>query len=448
MAPAGTALPNAAVAADEPVEDDSDITGAVRVSAAGRRAAGVRLEMAEEGPISTTVRVLGRVAADETRIYRINASVDGWIQKAYPITVGSLVKKGETLATFYAPQLLDIQQSYIYAVTGTADRLQSADRQQAVRRQDPEQAQAAQLNLSTLNLQRQMDLLRGMGMSDAQIDEIGQMKTPTQEVRIVAPAKGFITLRVVSPGQRFLKGTELFQVTDLSRVWILADVFEHEARWFRPGAKAVAQHPYTGQLLKAAVSNVLPVFDPVSRTLKIRLEVDNPDFSLRPEMFLDVELPAEQPRVLTVSADAVLHSGPRKTVFVERAEGVYEPRRVVVGRRWGDRVEIHSGLSAGEPVVVSGAFLIDSESRLQAAAQGIFGTAGTDPACGDEVDELKARSQGNTSTHRGTTYFFTSLDCKQRFDQNPDAYVATTAGKAATGDRTRLPGTAHDHAHN
>jgi Cu(I)/Ag(I) efflux system membrane fusion protein len=429
--PAAVAPPGitpAALTFDTEAADEAGpvVPGAVRISPAWQQIIGVRVGVVEQKPVVHTLRLLGRVAPEETRVYRINAAVDGWIQKANPNTVGSLVKKGETLASYYSTQLLDAQQAYLYAVGGVVDRMQAVDRIQAGRRQEPDQP--AQTSLSQFNVQRQIDALRGMGMSEAQIDEVGRTRTLTQDVRITAPAKGFITTRNVSDGQRFLKGTELYQIADLSRIWVLTDVFENEARYFKPGLKATLRHPYQEQTLQATVSEVLPAFDPVTRTLKVRLEAENPGFSLRPDMFVDVELTVTMPPSITVPAEAILFSGVRKTVFVDLGNGGFEPRKVETGRRLGERVEIVSGLSPGERIVLSGNFLLDSESRLQAAAQGIFGAMSIDPACGAEVDELKAGAAGNTSVHLGRTYFFSSKECQEQFDKEPSRYISKAPG--------------------
>ena len=415
---------NPGLVAGEAADDSLPATpGAVKISAARQQLIGVRVAEVEKKPVSHSLRLLGRVAADETRVYRINATVDGWIQKAFPNTVGSLVKKDEALATYYSPQFLDAQQSYLYAL-GAVDRGQLGQRLELGRKEAP--AQAA---LDQLTVQRFTDNLRGLGMPDSQIEEIGRTRQITFSIRIASPARGLITARNVSPGQRFLKGENLYQIADLSRVWVLADVFENEARYFRPGVKAVVHQPHRNLTLPAIVSEVPPVFDAATRTLKVRLEANNPDFTLRPDMFADVELTQDLPPSIVVPAEAIIFSGRRKTVFVQTEEGVFEPRQVETGRRLGDRVEIASGLAPGERIVTSGNFLIDSESRLQAAAQGIFGAMSTDPACGADVDELKARASGNTSTYQGRTYFFSSRECKEKFDQDPFRY--TTAPPAS-----------------
>jgi YHS domain-containing protein len=191
---------------------------------------------------------------------------------------------------------------------------------------------------------------------------------------------------------------------------------------------------------------VLPQFDPATRTLKVRLEADNPGFLLRPDLFVDVEMPVELGPALTVPKEAVLDSGTRRVVYVAKGEGVFEPRKVETGFREGDRVEIVSGLAEGEKVVTSGNFLLDSESRMRAAgaeetpegevqahaeaAHATMAAAGSDvaatakdPICGMTVDTAEAKAAGRTSTYEGRTYYFCAPGCKEAFDKDPAAHA-------------------------
>ena len=261
-------------------------------------------------------------------------------------------------------------------------------------------------------------------MSEKQVEEIARTRQRTQNVQILAPAPGFILFRNISPGQKFSKGTELFKIADLRRVWVVMDLFENEARYFKPGTVAKILLPQQQKTFTGKVSATLPQFDPATRTLKVRLEVDNPGYILRPDMFTDVELPVTFPPAVTVPADAVLDSGLRKTVFVDRGNGFLEPRQVETGWHFGNRVEITRGLEPGEKIVVSGNFLIDSESRMEMAAAGMYGTLEKDPVCGASVSVKKALREGRTSVHQGKTYYFSSSDCKEKFDRDPARYAA------------------------
>jgi Cu(I)/Ag(I) efflux system membrane fusion protein len=400
-------------------EDLSSLSpGSVQISPERQQLIGVKTGPVERKPVVHTLRVLGRVEADDTRVYRINTSVDGWIVKAYSNSVGTLVKKGEVLAVFSNPQFLDAEQGYLYAL-GTVERLGPGRRQELGRQQGA-------LNPAALDpfvVQRQIDILRGMGVSDRQIQKIGRTREVTQNIQIISPVDGFIAARKVSTGERFLEGTELYRIEDLSRVWILADVYEKEVRHFVPGAEALVTMPYRGETYHATVTPVLPLFDTVTQTLQVRLETDNPGYVLRSGMFVDVELPVTLPSAVTVPIDAVLFSGLKTTVFVARGDGFFEPRQVETGESMGDRVEILHGLEPGERIVISGNFFIDSESRLQAAAQGIYGKPATDPVCGMEVDEARAKAMGRSSTYQGKTYYFCCDECKQEFDEDPTLFL-------------------------
>jgi RND family efflux transporter MFP subunit len=230
-----------------------------------------------------------------------------------------------------------------------------------------------------------------------------------------------VLARNISPSQRFDKGTELYRIADISRVWVMTDIFEKDRQFLKPGAEATIL--YQGRRLKARMSDALPQFDAQSRTLKTRFELDNPDHLLQPDMFVDVEFEAAVPPAVTVPAEAVLDSGLRKTVFVDRGSGYFEPRRVETGWRAGDRVQILKGLMGGERVVISGNFLLDSESRMMSAVPGALGAAAKDPVCGMEVDERRAAAAGLRSEHEGTAYYFCAEDCKKRFDADPATFA-------------------------
>ena len=380
----------------------------VNVSPERQQAIGVQVGHAERKPVTQVIRTSGRVAADETRIYRITAATSGWVEQALPNSVGSLVRKDELLGTFYAREFLSAQQSYFYA-------LDARDRFLA------QSAGEAQMASTNVQVQQSTDTLRALGMTASQIEALGKTRERTYTVEIRAPASGFILVRNISPGQRFDSGDDLYVIGNLGSVWILADVFEHEAKWLHPGD--AVRVVYQGETVSAVVSNVLPIFDPEARTMKMRLNLANPAFRFRPGMFVDVEFRVSLPSALTVPADAVVDSGRRKTVFVDRDNGYFEPRSVETGWRLGDQIEIIKGLMDGERIVIAGTFLIDSESRMKAAAQGIFSAAAKDPICGMDVDEKKAVAAGRTSTHKGTTYYFCSDDCKKTFDANPAKFV-------------------------
>jgi RND family efflux transporter MFP subunit len=404
--------------------------GTVKITPEKQQLIGVRVGVVEEKPVVQTIRLLGRVTADETRIYIINATIDGWITKTLPNSTGSLVKKNEVLAAFYSPEFLSAQQALLFAL-GSKDRVQTTGRENP--------AQKDQLTQFSINIRQYTDSLKSLGMGEAQIKEMIRARRYMEDIDITAPADGFIIARNISQGQRFDKGTELYRIGDLSRVWILADLFENEAELIKikPGERVQVSLPYQGKTIQAKISDIIPQFSTSSRTLKVRLEADNPGFALKPDMFVDVEFPVTLPPAITVPAEAVLDSGMKQIVFVDRGRGFFEPRKVKTGWRFGDRVEIVEGLAPGERIVISGNFLIDSESRMKLAAAGMYGALGKDPVCGMDVDESKATALGRKSESLGKTYYFCADACKQQFDKNPDAYISKSSEsrikKAAAG---------------
>jgi RND family efflux transporter MFP subunit len=380
----------------------------VRVGPERQQAIGVQVGEAQRKAATHLIRTAGRVARDETRIFRVTAATSGWIEQALPISVGSLVRKDQVLGTFYAREFLSSQQAYFYA-------LDARDRFLAQKASD------AQMASTNVQIQQSVDTLRALGMSRPQIEELGRTRERTYTIEIRAPSAGFVLERNISPGQRFDSGDDFFVIGDLGRVWILADVFEREAKWLRP--RDQVRVVYQGETFTAAVSDVLPTFDAEARTMKIRLELANRDFRLRPGMFVDVEFPVTFESALTVPADAVVDSGRRKTVFVDRGNGYFESRQVETGWRLGNQVEILKGLMPGERIVIAGTFLIDSESRMKAAAQKAAVAGTQDPVCGMAVDEEKAAAAGRTSEYQGRKYYFCAEDCKKSFDASPATYV-------------------------
>jgi membrane fusion protein, copper/silver efflux system len=200
-------------------------------------------------------------------------------------------------------------------------------------------------------------------MSPQQTQEIKRTRVVPVQIQVTSPIDGFVVARNVVAGQKLETATELFQIADLQHVWILADVPGGDADRVKPGIEA--QVTVAGRTTRARVSGkVLPQFDPSTQSMKVRLEAENPGFVLRPEMFVDVDLQLPYAATIAVPGEAVIASGLRSTIYVERQAGLFEPRAVKTGRRFGDRVQILEGLTPGERIAVSGTFLLDSESRM------------------------------------------------------------------------------------
>ena len=220
------------------------------------------------------------------------------------------------------------------------------------------------------------DELRTLGVSNSQLREMANRRELVQDIRVESPVDGVVLKRSVSPGLRFDRGFEFYRIADLNRVWILADVYRHQLPFIRRGASARITTAGESRAVSATVSPSEPIFDEATLTLKVRLEAANPQRALKPGMFVDVEFPVDLPATLVVPADAIVDSGLRKTVFVDRGNGSFEPRLVETGWRVGDDVEVTKGLMPGERIVISGTFFVDSESRMKARAHGRAGRSG------------------------------------------------------------------------
>ncbi len=387
----------------------------VRINPVIEQQIGVKVEAVEKAPWSQIIRMPGKVVPDENRIFRITSATDGWVKTVLPPTTNTLVRKDEILATFYAPEFSSGLKAYLYA-------LNTLKRTEASRNEVEGQIELANSNIDNYRIP-----LRNLGMSERQLDEIQRTMKGTDSVEIRAPATGFILSRNISYGQRFEKGSDLYRIADLSRVWILADIYDDSALLTRPGMRMEVSSPYLKKPFYAILADVPPNFDPATRTLKLRLTADNPGFLLRPDMFVNVEFKVNMPPAITVPVDAVLDSGLRKTVFVEHGKGNYQPRMVETGRVAGNRVEIVKGLAGGERIVVSGNFLLDSESRMKSPAAGMSGTGSIDPSCGMMVDEGVSGTLGFTTLYMGKMYHFCSRECKENFDRDPQRFAGNPA---------------------
>ena len=331
--------------------------GAVQVTAERQQAIGIRVGAVRRMAATQRLRTTGRVVSDENRTYPIVAAVSGWIRNVENVTTGDVVKKDQALASFLSPdpQLETAQQSY-YAGLEMLYRTASA----------PPQVPSHGSRSAVEEVERLADGLRSLGVSNSQMRQLATRREMVHDIRVESPVDGVVLKRGVTSGLRFDRGFEFYRIADLSRVWILADVYGHQLPFIRRGASARITTAEESHALSATVSPSEPIFDETTQTLKVRLEAANPRFALKPGMFVDVEFPVDLRSTLVVPADAIVDSGLRKTVFVECGNGHFEPRLVETGARIGDDVEVTKGLTAGERIVISGTFFVDSESRMKA----------------------------------------------------------------------------------
>lgn len=337
--------------------------GTIQITPEKQQLIGVTYGEVERTGGSRTIRTVGRVAFDETRIQHIHTKVEGWIDQVFVGYTGQLVRKGQPLMTVYSPDMLASQRELLLAVKAR-DTMKNNPLPVAFD-QSESLLQAARRRLELWDL------------SDAQIDQVLKTGQPIKNVTLYSPIAGYVTDRKAFPQLKVVPETDLYTIVDLSRVWIMADMFEYEAPNIHVGEPArVSLQAVPGRAFTARINYIQPQVDPMTRTLKVRLDMDNPALILKPDMYADVEFRVNLPAQLTVPADAVLDAGERKTVFVDRGNGFFEPRQVTTGERDGNRIQILAGLTGDERIVTSGNFLIDSESQMKAAAAGMGGMAG------------------------------------------------------------------------
>ena len=342
----------------------------VRISTDKVQKLGVRTEPAALRTLAPTIRAVATIQADERRLHTVAPKFEGWIQKLYVNATGQAVERGQALMEVYSPDLVAAQQEYLIAVKGVGSVRGAAPEVEASMRELRENA---------------LLKLRNWDISDVELRRLQEEGKPRQFVTLRSQANGVVLEKMAVEGKRFMSGDVLFQIADLSSVWLLADVFEQDLGSVRPGQTATIRisaypdTPFTGR-----VTFIYPTVMAETRTAKVRIEMPNPGGRLKPSMYASIEIAAGggAEKVLAVPDSAVLDTGTRQVVIVRRGEGAFEPRAVTLGRRADGYVEVREGLRDGDNVVVSANFLIDAESNLKAALAGFGGGQGSDTPAG------------------------------------------------------------------
>lgn len=340
---------------DEPEPDMP--AGAVKISLDKVQLLGVRSEPALLRELTRTVHAVGTIQANERLLYKVAPRFEGWIEKLHVNTTGQMVERGQPLMEVYSPDLVIAQDEYLIALRGASDLRDGTPEAQAVMQRMAEDA-----------LRR----LRNWEISDKELEALQRDGKPSRLLVYRSAASGVVLQKPGVQGMRFMPGEVLFEIADLSSVWLLADISEQDIGLVHPGQEAkLGIVAYPGKAFTGKVVFLYPTVDTSTRTAKVRIELDNPDGLLKPAMFVNVELATGDARgeLLAVPESAVLDSGTRQLVLVRRGEGLFEPRTVRLGMRADGYVEVMEGLRAGEQVVVRANFLIDAESNLKAALE-------------------------------------------------------------------------------
>jgi membrane fusion protein, copper/silver efflux system len=352
---------------DEDSGTEPGTVNQIRISTDKVQKLGVRTEPAAKRLLGKLLRAAGRIEPDERRVVAISPRFEGFVEQLHVNVTGQYVAKGQPLFEVYSPELMSAQREYLIAMQGVA-AMKDADAQ----------AQGSMQQLAQASLAR----LRNWDFSVEQVDALVARGQATRTITFRSPVSGVVTEKKALQGMRFMPGEMLYQVTDLSSVWVLADVFEQDIALIKLGAKAnVNISAYPNQAFEGRITYVYPTLKAETRTVPVRIELANSRHLLKPAMYAQVELQvgAKTP-VLTVPDSAVIDSGTRRIVLVQVSEGRFEPREVELGARAENYVEVIKGVRDGELVVVAANFLIDAESNLKAAVGGMGAPAAAAPA--------------------------------------------------------------------
>ncbi|MBI5638190.1 MAG: efflux RND transporter periplasmic adaptor subunit [Nitrospinae bacterium] len=340
-----------------PVYEDEESGGGVKINPATEQGIGVRTAPVETRKLSRVVRAAGVVAYDETRVANIQSKTAGWIEHLYVNTTGQRVKKGDYLLEIYSPDLVATEEEFLLAARNR-DATRNSPAKEVVER-GGEMYEAAKKRLEYLDV------------PEHQIHDMEMKKKVFKTLHIHSPFDGVVVQKMVTNGMQVSPGMTLYTVADLSKVWVLAEVYEYELQGVQKGAQVkMTLEPYPGKAFTGVVTYIYPFLEKETRTVKVRIEFDNPHDELKPDMYARVEiLSGTERKGLAVPKEAVIRSGKRDVVIVAPGGGSYAPREVTLGLEAEGYYEILAGLKEGENVLTSAQFLIDSESSLKEATQ-------------------------------------------------------------------------------
>lgn len=343
---------------DEQEVQAQEVSTQIRISTEKVQKLGVRTEAVRKQTLDKVVRASGRIEPDERQTFTITPKFEGYVERLHVNVTGQFVNRGQPLFEAYSPELLSAQREYAIARQGV-ESLKSAS----------DEAQRGMRELAESSLMR----LRNWDVSEEQLASLSQSGAARRTLTFRSPVSGIVTEKKAVQGMRFMPGEMLYQVTNLASIWVIADVFEQDIGLVRQGAKAnVKVDAFPDKTFPGVITYVYPTLKTETRTVPVRVELSNPAGQLKPGMYAQVELSAaSRTAVLTVPSSAVIDSGIRQIVLVQKAEGRFEPREIKIGARSDDRIEVVQGVQDGEIVVVAANFLIDAESNLKAAVGGL-----------------------------------------------------------------------------
>ena len=310
-------------------------------------------------PLQKVIRTVGRIEFDEKKLATANTKIEGWIEKLYVDYTGRYVKKGEPLAEIYSPELVATQKEFLNTLRWSSQGKEVKD----------ERVSLLLTKDAASILEAAKERLRLWDISDEQIAQIEKTGKPVRTLTIYSPVSGYVIQKTAVQGMRVMPGEKLFDVVDLSSVWIVSDIYEYDLPLIKIGQMArISLSYFPGKEFSSRVDYVYPSLAGDTRTAKARFTIPNPDGVLKPQMFTNVEIKIDLGSRLAVPTAAVIDTGVRQIVYVDKGEGNFEPREVELGLRSEDLVEILRGLKVGEKVAASANFLVDSEAQLKGIA--------------------------------------------------------------------------------
>ena len=345
----------------------SEEVQAVEIPPEKQQLIGVKIVEASVKPLQKTIRTVGRVEYDERKLTSVNIKVEGWIEKLYADYSGKYVKKGEPLVEIYSPELMSTQLEYMNLLKWKTEKGHRFQRNVEFKWGDRfgTTGQMLTFDIEAL-LEVAKQRLKLWEIPDDVVKQIEEGGEPQKTLTIFSPSNGYIFQKPVFKGTRLSPGDKIFDVVDLSTVWVIADIYEYELPLVKVGQKAkITMSYFPEKEIFSKVDFIYPALSGQTRTAKVRFTVHNPKVHLKPQMFTNVEMTVNLGERLAIPEDAIIDTGKRQIVYVDRGEGFFEPRKVELGVRADGMVEILKGLKAGEKVASSATFLIDSESKLR-----------------------------------------------------------------------------------
>ncbi len=326
---------------------------------------GVKTAVVAVKSLQKTIRTVGRIEYDERRLATINTKFEGWIEKLHVDYTGKFVKKGDPLAEVYSPELVATQQEFLNVLRWKKSEVGLLMRPAEAGSQKSGVEKMFQKDSEAI-VEAAKQRLRLWDITEDQIRKIEESGKPIRTLTLYSPVVGYVIQKMALQGMRVMPGEKLFDIADLSSVWIISDIYEYELPLIKVGETAkISLSYFPGKEFSSKIDYVYPTLAGETRTAKVRFTIPNPGGQLKPQMFTNVEVKIDLGRKLAIPDDAVIDTGTRQIVYVDKGEGYFEPREVMLGMRAGGFREVLMGLKAGEKVASSATFLIDSEAQLK-----------------------------------------------------------------------------------